>query len=113
VREAAAVFNELWNNADIVKDPGEEDARPLTRMMIKSADGERKSASLIVNVDRLMACAWETNRHALRIFIDKPIATSLVDPNDRQVERDWLELQNNTGEADVVMAAYKACSHVK
>src|SRR4051812_18932878 len=44
VREAAAVFNELWNNADVVKDPGEDDARPLTRMMIKSADGERKSA---------------------------------------------------------------------
>jgi hypothetical protein len=111
VREAQAVFNELWNNEEIVKDPGQEDGRPLTRMMLKSNDAERRIPSLIVNVDRLVACAWDQNRRALRVFLDKPIATALLDPNGG--ERDWLELQNNNAEADLVMAAYKVCTHGK
>lgn len=110
VREAAAVFTEFWNNQDVVKDPGETDARPLTRMMVKTP--EKRGAALIVNFDRLVACAWDTNRRSLRIFLDKPIATALPDPNSG-VERDYLELHNNNGEADIVMAAMKACAYNK
>src|SRR4051794_2861025 len=30
-REAAALFEEIWKNNEITKDPGDDDTRPLTR----------------------------------------------------------------------------------
>src|SRR3954469_17277393 len=38
-REATQVFDGLWDNVEVSKDPGEEDpGRPLTRMLPKGAD---------------------------------------------------------------------------
>ncbi len=107
-RDAATVFSEIWGNEQVTKDPGEVDAsRPLTRMMLKEAEG--KTPTLIVNVDRVLAIAYDANRRSAAIYLDRldPFIP-LVDPNTND-ELDHLVIQNIRDEADVVVAAYKAC----
>jgi hypothetical protein len=106
VREAAAVFNDLWNNEEITKNPGDSDTRPLTRMVPK--DAERKSATLILNVDRVLAFTWDSSHRAVRVYLDKPLLSPLVDPNTGD-EHDSLEIQNVRDDSESIMAAYKLC----
>lgn len=110
-REAGVIFDEMWKNPDVVKDPGDDDARPLTRMMPK--DAEKKAPTLIVNVERVLAMAWDTNHRYIRIYIDRPvIPTPLYEPNSGE-EMQFLMVENIRQEADQVMAAYKACVYQK
>ena len=110
-REASAMFNDLWGNNEVVKDPGDDDARPLTRMRLKEA--ERKPATLIVNVDRLLAMVRDPDRRVLHVYLDRPSSLNpLLDPNTRE-ERPFLEIHNNHDEADNILAAYKACVYTK
>jgi hypothetical protein len=109
-REAAAVFDGLWNNKEITKDPGDDDAlRPLTRMMPKDAGEERTtSATLILNVDRVMAVTYDASERTTRVYFDK-LTPELLQPQ----EREYIEIPNSRDEADKVMAAYKACLYTK
>ena len=110
-REATMVFDGLWDNAELSKDPGEEDpGRPLTRMLVKGTD--RRLATLLVNVNRLMAVAWDSDRNVTRVYLDKPIAMPLLDPNTGE-EIAYLSVPNIRQEGAAVIAAYKACTHAK
>ena len=106
-REAAAVFNEIWSNDQITKHPGDSDARPLTRMLPKDAEG--KTATLIVNVDRIAAIAYDPSRRAASVFLDRldPLSP-LIEPNT-DAESDHLVIENIRDEGEMVVAAYKAC----
>jgi hypothetical protein len=111
-RDATAVFEGLWNNKEITKDPGEDDAaRPLTRMMPKDANDERNTACLILNVDRVMACRYDPSDRAVRIYIDKLTSEPLLSPGPQ--DREYLEIRNSRDEADKIMAAYKACLYTR
>jgi hypothetical protein len=106
-REAAAVFNEVWGNDEITKNPGDSDARPLTRMLPKAAEG--KTPTLLVNVDRVSAIVYDPSRRAAAVYLDRLDPYSpLVDPNSGE-ERDHLEIQNIRDEGEMIVAAYKAC----
>jgi len=105
-REAGVVFNDLWNNDDITKNPGDDDNRPLTRMLPKTA--ERKSAVLILNIQRLLAMTWESNHRTIRVYLDKPMVALLIDPNTGD-EHNHLEIENVRDDNDSIMAAYKLC----
>lgn len=105
-REAAAVFDELWNNEDVTKNPGDDDARPLTRMLPKTA--ERKSAILILNMQRVLAMSWESNHRGLHVYLDKPMVAVLIEPNSGD-EHARLEIDNIHDDNDSIMAAYKLC----
>ena len=69
-RDAAAVFNALWGNERVTKDPGDSDARPLTRMAVK--DSEPATPPLIINIDRILAIRWDANRRTPHRYHDKP-----------------------------------------
>ena len=106
-REAAAIFNEIWKNHDITKNPGDNDARPLTRMLPKAVEG--KTPTLIVNVDRIAAILYDPSRRATSVYLDRLDPYSpLIDPNTGD-ELDHLEIQNIRDEGEMVVAAYKAC----
>ena len=106
-REAAAVFNEIWKNDDITKNPGDSDARPLTRMLPKAVEG--KTPTLLVNVDRISAIVYDPSRRAASVYLDRLDPYSpLIDPNTGD-ELDHLEIQNIRDEGEMVVAAYKAC----
>jgi hypothetical protein len=110
-KEAATVFGEIWDNQDVTKDPGDDDARPLTRMRLK--DAERNSATLIANVNRLLAVVWGADRRHARVYLDKFIANQpLADPNGDEPMM-ALEIESQHDEAETVMAAYKACVYRK
>lgn len=106
-RDAAAIFNEIWSNDQITKHPGDSDARPLTRMLPK--DSENKTPTLIVNVDRISAIAYDPTRRAASVFLDRldPLSP-LIDPNT-DAETDHLVIQNIRDEGETIVAAYKAC----
>ena len=100
-REAAQTFNDLWNNAEIAKDPGDEDARPLTRMLPKIKEGEdaaKRVATLLVNVDRLLGIAWDSDRRVAHLYVDRPAGAG---------GDETLEMTRE--EAEGVIAAYKLC----
>lgn len=100
-REATAVFNELWSNEDITKNPGDEDARPLTRMLPKTA--EQKNAVLILNLQRVLAMTWESDHRSINIYFDKPASQNSDD------EHHHLEIGDVRDDNDSIMAAYKLC----
>jgi len=106
-REAQSCFDALWNNAEVTKDPGNDDARPLTRMKVK--DSARGPTTLICNVSRILAMVHHPDSRDVHIYLDRgAVAFPLPDPVNN-TERDFLELKNSNGEADIVMAAYKEC----
>jgi hypothetical protein len=106
-KDAAAVFNEIWDNPEITKDPGDDDARPLTRMCPK--DAEHKSSALIANVNRVLAVQWSADHRHARVYLDKLVGNeALADPNGNDAN-DALEIDSVHAEAENVMAAYKAC----
>src|SRR5258706_8277965 len=107
-REAATVFKEIWDNVEVTKDPGEDDARPLTRMRPKEAD--RASATLIVNVHRVLAISWDNDHREVHVHLDKLLANeTFADPNGDGDGAPYLEIPNVHDAAEAVMAAYKAC----
>ena len=107
-KEAAAVFNEIWDNQEVCKDPGEDDARPLTRMRVKD-NGAVKSATLIANVQRVMAVVWESDRRNLRVVFDKLLQQDLFENPNGGESLPWLEFQSLHDDGETVIAAYKAC----
>lgn len=109
-REAAAVFDGLWNNKEVTKDAGDDDAaRPLTRMIPKDAGAdERNTACLMLNVDRVLACQYDTSERTLRVYFDKLTSEPLG-----ATERDHIEIRSSRDEAEKVMLAYKACLYTK
>jgi hypothetical protein len=110
-REATAVFDGLWDNNELSKDAGDDDAgRPLTRMLPKGA--ERRLATLLVNVNRLMAVAWDSEQSVARVYLDKPIAMPLMEPNSG-AEVAYLSVPNIRQEGEAVIAAYKTCTYTK
>ncbi|HEY7119305.1 MAG TPA: hypothetical protein VH475_22130 [Tepidisphaeraceae bacterium] len=110
-REASQIFNELWDNNDLCKDAGDEDAaKPLTRMIPKGSD--RRLATLLVNMERLVAVAWDTEHRVACAYLDRPIATALVDPNTGE-QLDHLVVPNTRQEAEAVLAAYRASVYLK
>jgi hypothetical protein len=107
-REAANVFKDIWDNAEVTKDPGEDDARPLTRMRPRDAD--RAGATLIMNVGRILAINWDADHRRVHVHLDKLLATeTFTDPNGDGDGAPYLEIQNIHDAAEAVMAAYKAC----
>jgi hypothetical protein len=106
-REAAAVFDELWRNEKVTKSPGDDDGRPLTRMLTKEAEG--KTPTLIVNVERVSAIVYDARRRVARVYLDRldPLSP-LLDPN-ADAEVDHLAIQDVRDEGEMVAAAYKAC----
>jgi hypothetical protein len=107
-REAANVFKDIWDNAEVTKDPGEDDARPLTRMRPK--DNDRASATLIINVQRILAVSWDADHRRVHVYLDKLLGNeTLTDPNGDGDGAPYLEVQNVHDAAEAVMAAYKAC----
>ena len=110
-REATAVFDGLWDNNELSKDAGDDDAaKPLTRMLPKGA--ERRLATLLVNMNRLMAVAWDSEQSVARVYLDKPIAMPLMEPNT-QAEVAYLAVPNIRQEGEAVIAAYKLCTYAK
>jgi len=110
-REATQVFDGLWDNNELSKDAGDDDAaRPLTRMLPKGT--ERRLATLLVNVNRLMAVAWDSELSVARVYLDKPIAMPLMEPNSG-AEVAYLSVPNIRQEGEAVIAAYKLCTHTK
>ena len=106
-REATACFDAMWTNNEVTKDPGDDDGRPLTRMKIK--DSARGPTTLICNISRVLAMVHHPDSRDVHIFLDRgAIALPLPDPVNN-IERDFLEIKNGNGEADIVMAAYKEC----
>ena len=109
VREATAVFDGLWDNSEWAKDAGEDDAgKPLTRMLPKGS--ERRLATLLVNTSRLLAVAWDSERNVVRVYLDKPIASPLLDPNTGE-EVAYLSVPNIRQEGQALIAAYKMVTH--
>jgi hypothetical protein len=107
-REAATVFNAIWDNADVTKDAGEDDARPLTRMKLKDSDA--RNATLVLNVQRVLAVSWDADRRAVRVHFDKLIASDpLPSPTGDNDGAPYLEVQNVHDAALAVMAAYRNC----
>ena len=75
---------------------------------MKVKDSARGPATLIANVSRLLAVVIDANHQGIHIYLDRGvIAQPLPDPTNN-TEREFLDLQNSKGEADIVMAAYKA-----
>lgn len=110
-REATQVFDGLWDNNEWSKDPGDDDAgKPLTRMLPKGS--ERRLATLLVNVSRLLAIAWDSERNVARVYLDKPIAMPLVEPNTGE-EVAYLSVPNIRQEAEALFAAYKLVTYTK
>jgi hypothetical protein len=107
-REAAAVFTAVWDNAEVTKDAGEDDARPLTRMRVKDSDA--RSATLVLNVQRVMAVSWDADRRAVRVHFDKLIANdplpSLSGGNDGAP---YLEIPNVHDAGLAIVTAYRNC----
>jgi hypothetical protein len=107
-RDSAAVFNAVWDNADVTKDAGEDDARPLTRMRVKDSDA--RSATLVLNVQRVLAVSWDADRRAVRVHFDKLIASdplpSLSGENDAPP---YLEIPNVRDAGLAIVAAYRNC----
>jgi hypothetical protein len=99
--EATAVFESLWKNDKLTKDPGETDARPLTRMMTREADQAGALPALVVNVERVLAIKWDPNRRVANVYFDLPAPVG--------DEGEGLEIPNDRGQAEAVVAAYKAC----
>jgi hypothetical protein len=106
-REASAIFEEIWKNEQVTKNPGDDDARPLTRMLTKDAEG--KTPTLIVNVERVSAIVYDPSRRTARVFLERldPLSP-LIDPNT-DAESDHLAIENIRDEGEMVVAAYKAC----
>jgi len=101
-REAAQTFNDLWNNAEVTKDPGDEDAKPLTRMLPKAKEGEDASKRvpiLVLNVDRVLGIAWDSDRRVAHVYVDRPAGAG---------GDETLEMTRE--EAEGVISAYKLCS---
>ena len=112
LREAQAVFTDLWDNREVTKDPGDDDARPLTRMKLK--DSARGPTTLIANLSRLLAIVHHPDSREIHIYIDQgAVAFPLPDLTNNDAERHFVEIKNNNGEADIVIAAYKECVGVK
>jgi hypothetical protein len=111
IREATAVFDGLWDNNELSKDAGDDEAgKPLTRMLPKGS--ERRLATLLVNVNRLMAVAWDSEQSVVRVYLDKPIAMPLMEPNSG-AEVAYLSVPNIRQEGEAVIAAYKTCTYTK
>lgn len=111
VRDAATLFEAIWNNDAIVKNPGDDDARPLTRMVLK--DAERKIPTLIVNVDRILALTYDPNRREASIYLDRPsVESGFEDPAEKRYVP-FLRINDVRDEALQVVNAYKACVYVK
>jgi hypothetical protein len=107
-REAATVFNAIWDNAEVTKDAGEDDARPLTRMRLKDSDA--RSATLVLNVQRVLAISWDADRRAVRVHLDQPIASEpLPSPTGNRDGAPYLEIENVHDAALAIMAAYRNC----
>jgi hypothetical protein len=106
-KEGSTVFNEIWDNQDACKDPGDDDARPLTRMRTK--DSTSKSATLIANVGRIMAIVWESDRSSVRVMIDKLLANDFFENPNGGDPMPWLVFQSLHDDADTIVAAYRAC----
>jgi hypothetical protein len=105
-RDATAVFDTLWKSERVTKDPGDSDARPLTRMTAK--DSEPAAPALIVNIDRVLAIRWDPNRRTANVYLDMPSPPApIYDPNTNQ-ESDSLVILNNRRQAEGVLEAYKA-----
>ena len=103
--EATAVFEGLWKNDRVTKNPGESDGRPLTRMQVKDAEGNGGGGvlpALIVNVERVLAVKWDSQRRVANVYFDLPA------PAGDGAE--GLEIPNDRGQAEAVVAAYKACA---
>ncbi len=111
VRDASALFDAIWNNDQITKNPGDDDARPLTRMVLK--DVEQKIPTLIINVDRVLGLTYDPNRRAATIFIDRPTMDMGFDEptNGKYVPN--LTISDVRDEAQQVVNAYKACVYNK
>src|SRR3954469_15147537 len=110
-REATQVFDGLWDNNELSKDAGDDDAaKPLTRMLPKGS--ERRLATLLVNMNRLMAVAWDSEQSVARVYLDKPIAMPLMEPNSG-AEVAYLAVPNIRQEGEAVIAAYKLCTYAK
>jgi hypothetical protein len=110
-REATQVFDGLWDNNEWSKDPGDDDAgKPLTRMLPKGS--ERRLATLLVNTGRLLAVAWDSERNVARVFLDKPIAMPLMEPNSGE-EVAYLSVPNIRQEGEALIAAYKLVTYAK
>jgi hypothetical protein len=103
-REAAAVFNDIWNNDDVTKNPGDEDPRPLTRMLPKTA--ERRAGVLVLNLQRVLAMTWENSHHNINIYFDLPLVAAFIEPNTGD-EHHHLDIENVRDDNDSIMAAYK------
>jgi hypothetical protein len=99
--EATAVFEALWKNDKVTKDAGESDARPLTRMTTREADQAGALPALILNVERVLAVKWDPNRRVANVYFDLPAPVG--------DDGEGLEIPNDRGQAESVVAAYKAC----
>jgi hypothetical protein len=111
VREATILFDAIWNNDAIVKNPGDDDARPLTRMVLK--DAENKIPTFIVNVDRILALTYDPNRREASIYLDRPsIESGFDDPTEKRYVP-FLRINDVRDEALQVVNAYKACVYNK
>jgi hypothetical protein len=100
-REVAQTFNDLWSNADVAKDPGDDDAKPLTRMLPKVREGEdaaKRVPILLLNVDRILGIAWDSERRVAHVYVDRPAGAG---------GDETLEMTRE--EADGVVSAYKMC----
>ena len=107
-REASNIFKDIWENAEVTKNPGEDDARPLTRM--KPKDSDRAGETLIINVSRILAISWDPDHRHVHVYLDKLLANeTFTDPNGDGDGAPYLEIQNIHEAAEAVIAAYKAC----
>jgi len=113
-REAAAAFNDLWNNAAVTKDPGDDDTRPLTRMQLKLKEGEdptKRVATLVLNVDRVLAIAWDSDRRVAHLYVDRPAAGTPAAAGAAGAAAASADetLEMTREEAESIIAAYKVC----
>jgi hypothetical protein len=106
-RDSAAIFNAVWDNAEVTKDAGEDDARPLTRMRVKDSDA--RSATLVLNVQRVMAVSWDSDRRSVRVHFDKLIANDPLPSVSGETEAPFLEIPNVRDAGVAIVAAYRNC----
>jgi hypothetical protein len=107
-RDSAAVFNAIWENGEVTKDAGEDDSRPLTRMRVKDSDA--RSATLVLNVQRVMAVSWDADRRAVRVHFDKLIANDpLPSVSGENEGAPYLEIPNVRDAGLAIVAAYRSC----
>ena len=99
---ASATFDAIWGNAAITKDPGDDDARPLTRMLPKNS--ERKAPTLVANSKRILGMLRDPNRRVVRVFLDMQVAATL-----QAQQYSCLEIDNGREEGELVLAAYREC----